>query len=161
MRLIIITAVLVALALGTLLIAGTGGGSAPKDDATTTTAATSAPATARDRRELRADLLRAANRLENSPCDQRLKEPLRDAILAFIEEARPTRDAIDQEVATVIRAAANAGVIEPAEARGLAPTIGTVVVANGQGASITILYHNPLACDIGGATEDEPRPRPR
>jgi hypothetical protein len=148
MRFAAITVLIVALALAALALMGPGGVSAPDAPAATEVATAPAPV-ARTKRELRDELLRAANRLENSPCDQRLKPPLRAAILAFLEEARPG----DDEIAGVIRGAVNAGVINLAEARGLAPGTGGTVTVTRQGGSTKIVYNNPFDCDLGGAKD--------
>lgn len=64
-----------------------------------------------DHRQIRQTMFTAASRLENSPCDPKLKEPLRTAIVAYIADARETGQAPDSSALAIAEGAGRAGIV--------------------------------------------------
>jgi hypothetical protein len=162
MRLVVITAILLMLGLGAFVLIEPGGASDSKTPPAAADTTASPPAVAvRDHRELRDALMRAANRLENSPCDKRLREPLRVAILAFADEMHESRKYPNEDEALVVLDAVNVGVVEAQEVAGLEgqpPGYVSMRYVNGDKVfRVSVKGSRPFACDIGGATEAKPR----
>ncbi len=74
--------------------------------------AVSAPESA-DRKQIWQAMLNAANRLENSPCDKSLRQPLRTAISAYIKARRENDPSAPDEDTEIVREAAEAGILRP------------------------------------------------
>jgi hypothetical protein len=162
MRLVVITAILLMLGLGALVLVDPGDASDSKAPTVAADTTASPPAAAvHDRRELRDALMRAANRLENSPCDKRLREPLRAAILAFVDDAHESRKYPNEDEALVVLNAVNVGVVAAQEIAGLeGQPPGYVSMRYVDGDKIfrvSVRGSRPFTCDIGGATEGKPR----
>jgi hypothetical protein len=66
-----------------------------------------------ERKQIRQTMLNAANRLENSPCDKSLREPLRIALEAYIKARRENDPRAPEEDVTIYREAGEAGILQP------------------------------------------------
>jgi hypothetical protein len=74
-----------------------------RNDPTRVKSATTSVLESTDRKQIRQAMLDAASRLENSPCDKSLREPLRNAISAYIDAQRQSDPGTSDEEQKIIR----------------------------------------------------------
>jgi hypothetical protein len=70
-----------------------------------------APPESAERKQIRQAMLAAANRLESSPCDKSLREPLRAALDAYFKARRDDDGRTPEEDSKVIEGARQAGLL--------------------------------------------------
>lgn len=68
-----------------------------------------------EHKQIRQAMLNAANRLENSPCDKSLRQPLRTAVSAYIKAPREDVPGGSDEDQRIVRDALAAGILQPTD----------------------------------------------
>ncbi|HEX7970043.1 MAG TPA: hypothetical protein VF502_17600 [Stellaceae bacterium] len=75
-----------------------------------------APVSPEDRRQARQAMYNAANRLESSPCDPKLRVALHNAVAAFLATRQYSDPPVSEEEDDIIRAA-GLGILQPGHGR--------------------------------------------
>lgn len=98
-----------------------------------------------DHAKVRQALINAADWLESSPCDPKYKEPLRQALIAYIADAQTTTEAPDGEIKAIAEGALRARVVSMGEIAGFGPLVWRDEKTTFQ--SVDMVKHRRFACN--------------